>query len=118
MTKTELQTIVNDTAGLFTAEQKEKAQAALDSEIPQSGDGFTTLYGLQHIYPSEVRHFSMTVASGYADDLLKTRSMDAAAKQAANDCLLLGLQAKYDKDAENLFCKRFPKDAYRLMRVE
>lgn len=119
MNRSELTIIANDTAGLYTSDQKAKARAALaEYEAPKSSDGFTTLYGEQPVYPSGNRHFSIRVESSYADELLKTRSMDDAAKQAANDCLLLGLRAKHDKDAEALFCKRFAENAYHLIRVE
>jgi hypothetical protein len=40
MTKTELQTIVNDTAGIYTSEQKVKAQAALADLKNQPTEGF------------------------------------------------------------------------------
>jgi len=115
MTKTELQTIVNDTAGIYTPEQKAKATQALAEYDPNVSAGFNTLIG-SHSCLGETRHFQITVESEYAAGLLSTRTMDEAAKQACNDKLLMGLRARYD--TENEFQKRFPKDCYKLIRVE
>jgi hypothetical protein len=116
MSREHLQAIINSDA---SPSQKAAAEKLLAADAPvsiQSDDGYTKLFGAQHIYPSEIKHFSITVESDYANDLLKTHSMDAAAKQAANDRLLLGIQAKYDADTEKLFHKRF-KDGYKSYQV-
>jgi hypothetical protein len=106
---------------LSSPEQKAKAQAALtDYEAPKSG-GFTTLTGSQHICLGssyETCHFQITVESGYAGELLQTRTMDQAAKTACNDRLIGGLRAKYDASEDDTFQKRFPKDCYKVLRIE
>lgn len=109
---------------LSSPEQKAKAKAALtDYEAPSSGEGFTPLTGSQSVCLGstyETRHFQITVESAYADELLQTRTMDQAAKQACNDKLLGSLQARHtdDSGAYATYQKRFPTDCYKLIRVE
>jgi hypothetical protein len=102
MDKQQLEAIVNDQSGIYTSDQKTKAtQALAEYEAPRLGDGFTTLTGSHSVCLGstfETRHFQIVVESGYGEELLRTRTMNQAANQAANDRILGSLQAKYDDD--------------------
>lgn len=96
------------------------AQTLLEKLQPTADASGSTLSGTLKRFgesPDTV-YFTITVSSEYAEDLLKTRTIDQAANAACGDHLLGSLRAKYSDAEREIFEKRFPDGCYKLLKIE